>query len=51
MDKKKLIAKVVNEKMDAAVTYSPASFAYAMSEVEYDLDSLLRQRPTKRFSE
>jgi hypothetical protein len=51
MDRKKLIAKIVNEQMDEAVTYSPTSFAYAMSEVEYHLDSLLRLRPTKSFSE
>ena len=49
-DHRKLIAEIVKEKLDIAVNLESEFFDYAMSEVEYDLDSILRQRPTKSFS-
>jgi len=50
-NQKKLIAEIVKEKLDLAVNLESEFFDYAMSEVEYDLDSILRQRPTKSFSQ
>ena len=51
MDKKAHIAKIVDETIDSALTFSPRSFNYAMSEAEYYLDSMLRQRPHKDLDE
>jgi hypothetical protein len=48
---KKLIAEIVKGKLDLAVNLESEFFDYAMSEVEHDLDSILRQRPTKSFSQ
>jgi hypothetical protein len=50
-DNKKLIAEIVKGKLDLAVNLESEFFDYAMGEVEHDLDVILRQRPTKSFSQ
>lgn len=51
MDRKAHVAKIVDETIDSALTFSPRSFAYAMSEAEMYLDSMLRERPHKDLDE